>query len=130
MKALLTTTAASLIVAAGWAGGNAAEVPMCPPEVASAKAMLNARGGQLSRSYEAQTQIVMVSYNRGTEARRTQDAQPTDRDDLQTPPSSATTPSASQRAQVLVKEAEAACKDGDTALATEKALAALEVMKQ
>jgi hypothetical protein len=35
-----------------------------------------------------------------------------------------------QRAQTLVREAEAACNLGDTALASEKALAALDVIKQ
>ena len=43
----------SLVAVTSWTGDALAQLPMCPPEVASAKAMLNARGGddQASRSH-------------------------------------------------------------------------------
>ena len=109
---LLTTSVSPLIVVAAWVGGSPAQIPMCPPEVASAKAMLNAKGSDLQAS-------------------RSQDVQaPRDQQDVQAPRSSNASASSTQTARALVREAEAACKAGDTAQASEKALAALAMMKR
>jgi hypothetical protein len=133
MKVSLTTAVATILIA-GWVGESPAQqpLPMCPPEVASAKAMLNARGGDLlSRSQDVQTlrgQVVLASYSQDVLTPSNDDVQAPR--DQQMPQNSAPSESASRRAQALVREAEEACKLGDTALASEKALAALEVMKQ
>jgi len=59
-----------MIVVAAWVGASIAQAPMCPPEVASARAMLEARGGDLqaSRSQDAQSsrsQDVQAPRNQG-----------------------------------------------------------------
>ena len=109
-KVLLTTAVGPLIVVAAWVGASPAQIPipMCPPEVASAKAMLNAKGSDLQAS-------------------RSQDIQTTR--NQQAPRISEASASTTRTAQALVREAEAACQAGDTAQASEKALAALELMK-
>ena len=135
-----------VIVVAAWAGASIAQAPMCPPEVASARAMLEARGGDLqaSRSQDVQaprSQDVQALRNQGsqdTQASRSQDVQAPRSQDVQAPRNQqdpqAQGPAASarttQKAQALVREAEAACRLGNTAQASQKALAALEIIKQ
>ena len=112
-KVLLMAAVSPLIVVSAWVGASPAQIPipMCPPEVASAKAMLNAKGSDLQASRSQDVQA--PRSQQGVQAPRTSDA------------SSSTT----RTAQALVREAEAACRSGDTAQASEKALAALELMK-
>jgi len=109
--------------------------------------MLEARGGDLqaSRSQDVQaprSQDVQAPRNQGasqdTQASRSQDVQAPRSQDVQAPRNQqdpqAQGPAASartaQKAQTLVREAEAACRLGNTAQASQKALAALEIMKQ
>ena len=138
MKVLLTTIASPLIVAA-WVGAGIAQGPVCPPEVATAKAMLNARGGDMlaSRSQDVQaprSQDVQSPRNQDVQSPRSRDVQAPRNPDVQAPRSqdprsTAGSVSATRQAQALVREAEAACRSGNTAEASEKAQAALEIMK-
>ena len=127
MKALFTTIAGSALLVGAWASTSPAQIPMCPPEVASAKAMLNARGSDAQAS--ARGTSTQASRGQDVQAARSQDVQaPRDRYAQTSPDRSA--PGAPLSAQALVREAEAACQQGRTAEAREKALAALEIMKQ
>src|SRR5437867_2947365 len=57
MKAWFTTIAGPVCIVAAWVAVSPAQTATCPPEVASAKAMLMARGGEAlasSRSQETQ----------------------------------------------------------------------------
>jgi hypothetical protein len=143
MKAFFTTIAGSALIVGAWASTSPAQIPMCPPEVASAKAMLNARGSdaqasargmssQASRGQDVQaarSQDVQAPRNQDVQAPRSQDVQaPRDRYGQTSP--DRTAPGAPLSAQALVREAEAACQQGRTAEAKEKALAALEIMKK
>lgn len=154
MKVLLTTIASPLIVAA-WVGASTAQGAVCPPEVATAKAMLNARGGDMraSRSQDVQaprSQDVQSPRNQDIQSPRSQDTQAPRNQDVQSPRSQDTqaprsqdvqsprsqnprstagSVSATRQAETLVREAEAACRTGNTAEASEKAQAALEIMK-
>src|SRR5262249_11154459 len=143
MRAFFTTIAGSALLMGAWVSSSAAQIPICPPEVASAKAMLNARGSdaqasargmskQASRGQDVQaprSQDVQAPRNQDVQAPRSQDLQaPRDRYGEASPERSA--PGAPLSAQALVREAEAACQQGRTAEAREKALAALEIMKQ
>jgi hypothetical protein len=176
----------------------------CPPEVASAKAILMARGGQMEASGNAQeappprsmsgntsrdqdtrahrnqdvqaprnqdvqaprnqdvqaprNQDVQAPRNQDVQAPRNQDVQaprnrqdvqaPRNRQDVQAPrnqdvqaprnqsargpssPGGTTDRQDAKKAESLVKEAEAACRMGDSARASEKAMAALDILKQ
>jgi hypothetical protein len=136
----------------------------CPPEVASAKAILIARGGDMeaSRSQEMsgsraqssqssrsqdvhaqRNQDVQAPRNQDVQAPRNQDAQAPRSQDVQAPRSQdaraqrstidargAIDSGDAKKAQALVNEAEAACKMGDSARASEKAHAALDILKR
>jgi hypothetical protein len=143
MKAFFTTMLGSALIVGAFASSSPAQIPICPPEVASAKAMLNARGsdaqasarGMNSRAARGQdmqaarSQDVQAPRSQDVQAPRSQDVQaPRDRYAQTSPDRSA--PGAPLSAQALVREAEAACQQGRTAEAREKALAALEIMKQ
>jgi len=160
MKAFFTTIAGSALIVGAWVSSSPAQIPMCPPEVASAKAMLNAKGSdaqassrgmntQASRGQDVQaarSQDVQAPRNLDVQAPRSQDVQaprsqdvqaPRNQDDVQAPRDryaqtspDRTAPGAPLSAQALVREAEAACQQGRTAEAREKALAALEIMKK
>ena len=167
MKAFFTTIAGSALIVGAWVASSPAQIPMCPPEVASAKAMLNAKGSdaqassrgmntQASRGQDVQaarSQDVQAPRNLDVQAPRSQDVQAPRNLDVQAPrnldvqaPRSQdvqaprdryaqtspdrTAPGAPLSAQALVREAEAACQQGRTAEAREKALAALEIMKK
>ena len=121
-KVLLMTAVSPLIVVAAWVGASPAQIPipMCPPEVASAKAMLNAKGSDLQAS---RSQDIQAPRNQ-------QAVQASRSEDVQAPRISEASASTTRTAQALVREAEAACQAGDTAQASEKALAALELMKR
>jgi hypothetical protein len=139
MRALFKTMACPACIVAAWIAVSPAQSATCPPEVASARAMLTARGGEAlasSRSQDAQAprkQSVQAARSQEVQAPRSQDVQaPRDRG-AQTSPSHDTpggSSNAARSARTLVREAELACQSGDTAQAREKALAALEVMKQ
>jgi hypothetical protein len=145
MKASLSVAITALVlvaspVAMSWAQSK------CPPEVTSAKAILMARGGDVQASRD---QDVQAPRNQGAQAGRNKDVQAPRNQDVQAPrsnpmpalrnqdqqeprsrDSAVLRASDSSKAETLVKEAEAACKVGDTARASEKALAALEIMKR
>jgi len=140
MKVLFTTIAGPALLVAAWVATSPAQTAMCPPEVASAKAMLTARGGEAlaSRSQDVQaprTQGVEAARSQEVQSPRSQDVQAPRGQDVQAPRDrTATAPGrntpAGSTARLLVREAEAACQSGNTAQAREKALAALEIMKQ
>lgn len=109
MRRILIATA--LLLGAFSAGESSAQSQTCPPEVASAKAILTARGGEMQAS-------------------RTQDAMPVRDRAAQAGPSRDYHSSDTKKAEVLVREAEAACRAGDPALASEKAMAALDLLKR
>jgi len=90
--------------------------------VASAKAILTATGGDVQASRPGRNQNAQAAV-------RSQDAQAPRSQDVQSPRDQ-NAASDAKRAQTLVKEAEAACKTGDTARASEKALAALEILRK
>jgi hypothetical protein len=134
MKVLLTTVASPLIVVAAWVGVGVAQGPTCPPEVALAKAMLTARGGDMmaSCSQDVQaprSQATQAGRSQDVQSPRSQDTQAPRSDDVQSPRSTAGSVSVTRQAQTLVMEAEAACQAGNTAAASQKARAALEIMK-
>jgi len=117
----------------------------CPPEVASAKAMLmqtaksqdvqspRSLAGARSQDLQApRAQDLQAPRAQDLQAPRAQDLQAPRAQDLQAPraqdlqaPRSAATKKASQ----LVREAEAACKAGNSSLATTKAKAAMDLLK-
>jgi hypothetical protein len=168
MKTLFTTIAGSALIVGAWVSSSPAQIPICPPEVASAKAMLNARGSdaqasarsrntevsrgqnvQAARSQDVQAprnQDVQAPRNQDVQAPRSQDVQAPRNQDVQAPRGQdvpaprdnrygqtspeRSAPGAPLSAQALVREAEAACQQGRTAEAREKALAALEIMKR
>ena len=143
MKAFFTTIAGSALLVGAWAAASSAQIPICPPEVASAKAMLNAKGSDAQASARgtsiqaARGQDVQAARSQDVQAPRNQDVQAPRNQDVQAPRDrygqtspERTAPGAPLSAQALVREAEAACQQGRTAEAKEKALAALEIMKR
>jgi len=143
MKVFFTTIAGSALIMGAWVSASPAQVPICPPEVASAKAMLNARGSDAQASTRGMSreasrgQDVQAARSQDVQAPRNQDVQAPRNQDVQTPRDrygqaspERTAPGAPLSAQALVREAEAACQQGRTAEAREKALAALQIMKQ
>jgi hypothetical protein len=142
MKAFFATIAGSALIVGVWVSTSPAQIPMCPPEVASAKAMLNARGSDAQASARgistqaSRGQDVQAARSQDVQAPRNQDVQAPRSEDVQAPrdrysqtSSDRGAPGAPMSAQALVREAEAACQQGKTAEAREKALAALEIMK-
>jgi hypothetical protein len=142
MKAFFATIAGSALIMGAWVSTSPAQIPMCPPEVASAKAMLNARGSDAQASARgistqaSRGQDVQAARNQDVQAPRNHDVQAPRSEDVQAPrdrysqtSSDRGAPGAPMSAQALVREAEAACQQGRTAEAREKALAALEIMK-
>jgi hypothetical protein len=130
MRLLLRLIMSALAIVAFSIGTTWAQSANCPPEVVSAKAILMSRGGDLQASRDRDAG---GPGNQGTQAGRSQDAQAPRNQNAQAPRSqdgSAIDSSDSRRAEALIKEAEAACKSGDTARASEKALAALDILKR
>jgi hypothetical protein len=91
---------------------------------------------QAGRSQDVQAprnQDIQAPRGQDVQAPRNQDVQAPRNQDVQAPrsPHDLTAQSTdSKKAEALVREAEAACKAGNTAQASEKALAALDLMKR
>jgi len=134
-KLLATMLSLTTVIALSGTAGLAQT--SCPPEVASAKAMLT----QTAKSQEieaprslagARTQDIQAPRTQELQAPRTQELQAPRTQELQAPrtqelqaPRSANFTQASG----LVTEAEAACKAGNSSLATSKAKAAMDLLK-
>jgi hypothetical protein len=145
---LSVVSAVSLSATAGMAQTS------CPAEVASAKAMV----AQMSKSQNVQaprslagarSQDVQAPRSQDIQAPRSQDVQAPRSQDIQAPRGQNIQAPRSQDVQApraqdvqaprsadfkkasgLVSEAEAACKAGNTSLASDKAKAAMELMKK
>jgi hypothetical protein len=72
---------------------------------------------------------VPAPRSQDVQAPRSQDVRAPRSQDVQAPRNQ-NAASDTKRAETLVKEAEAACKTGDTARASEKAMAALELLRR
>ena len=180
MKKLFATVT-SFVFVVSLAGTVSAAEPSCPPEVGTAKTMLQKKQ-QLAKSQDVQaprslagartqdvqaprtqdvqaprtqvpvqaprTQDVQAPRTQDVQAPRTQvpvqaprtqDVQAPRTEDVQAPPTQdvqaprgqdAQAPRANiSKAATFVKEAEAACKAGNASLATQKAKAAIEILK-
>ncbi len=139
VRALLRVVMSALVlVAVSITMTTPAQPAKCPPEVASAKAILMARGGEMQASHN---QNVGIPRNQGVQAGRSEDVQSPRNQDVQAPrnqenqsprnqDSSVLHLTDSKKAEVLVKEAEAACQAGDTVRASEKAMAALDLLRR
>ena len=169
MRALVTAVVSVVVPVTVWIAVGSAQSTKCPPEVASAKAILTARGGEVqasrpgrnestqaaARSLEVQAprhqdaqaprakeedvQAPRMSKEQDVQAPRSgkdQDVQaPRAKQDAQTPRGQdaardQNVAGEAKRAQTLVKEAEEACKTGDTARASQRAMAALEILRK
>ena len=95
-------------------------------DVESAKIALKAKPAG-RQPMAARSQDVQAPRNQDVQAPRNQDIQAPRRQDIQAPRSQDIQAPRSQAAQ-LVKEAEAACNSGNTALASEKARAAMSLI--
>lgn len=95
-------------------------------DVESAKIALKAKPAG-RQPMAARSQDVQAPRNQDIQAPRNQDIQAPRRQDIQAPRSQDIQAPRSQAAQ-LVKEAEAACNSGNTALASEKARAAMSLI--
>jgi len=159
MRALVTAVVSVVVPVTVWIAVGSAQSTKCPPEVASAKAILTARGGEIQASRPGRNENNQAAA-RSLEIQRPrqQDAQAprAKEEDVQAPRTSkeqdvqaprakqdAQTPRGqdaardqnvvageAKRAETLVKEAEEACKTGDTARASQKAMAALEILRK
>ena len=130
MRALVIAVATVAVPVTIWTAVSSAQSATCPPEVASAKAILTARGGDVQASAPGQNHnSLAAARSQDVQAPRSQDVQAPRSQDVQAPrnPNAA---SDTKRAETLVKEAEAACKTGDTARASEKAMAALDILRK
>ena len=153
MKKVLATMTSAVFLASLSVTVSSAQTS-CPPEVAQAKTLLEQRQ-QVSRTQDvnaprslagARTQDVNaprtqdvnaprvqeVQAPRSLAGARTQDVNAPRTQDVNAPRSS--DPSAPRgdisRAASLVREAEAACKAGHSSVASEKAKAAIEIIKK
>jgi len=194
MRALFSVLLSAFVVVAASVAISPAQSAKCPPEVASAKAILTARGGDVQASASSQdtqaprsqremarsqdtnaqrSQDVQAPRNRDVQAPRNQDVQAPRNQDVQAPRNQDVQATRDQdvqaprnqdvqaprnqdvqaprnqdgqsprtaadqgirgtdarKAQTLVSEAEAACRAGDPARASEKAMAALDILKK
>ena len=118
-KLLATVLSVTTVVALSGTAGMAQT--SCPPEVASAKAMLT----QTAKSQEIEAPRSLAgARTQDTQAPRTQELQAPRTQELQAPRSADF-----KKASGLVSEAEAACKAGNSSLATTKAKAAMDLLK-
>ena len=105
----------------------------CPPEVQAAKNMLTK---QVAKSQDVQAPRSLAgARSQDVQAPRSQDIQAPRGQDVQAPRAGTTGGTMAQapraeKARILVNEAEAACKAGDMTKATEKAKAAMVILKQ
>ena len=178
MRALFSVLLSAFVVVAASVAISPAQSAKCPPEVASAKAILTARGGDVQASASSQdtqaprsqremarsqdtnaqrSQDVQAPRNQDVQAPRNQDVQAPRNQDVQAPRKQDVQAARNQdvqaprnqdgqsprtaadqgirgtdarKAQTLVSEAEAACRAGDPARASEKAMAALDILKK
>jgi len=170
MRALFSVLLSAFVVVAASVAISPAQSAKCPPEVASAKAILTARGGDVQASASSQdtqaprsqremarsqdtnaqrSQDVQAPRNQDVQAPRNQDVQAPRNQDVQAPRNQDVQAPRNQdgqsprtaadqgirgtdarKAQTLVSEAEAACRAGDPARASEKAMAALDILKK
>jgi hypothetical protein len=112
---LSVVTMVSLSATAGMAQTS------CPPEVASAKAMLT----QTAKSQDVQAPRSLAGARQDVQAPRSQDIQSPRSQDIQAPRSAEF-----KKASTLVSEAEAACKAGKSSVAADKAKAAMDLLKK
>ena len=151
-KLLATVLSVTTVVALSGTAGMAQT--SCPPEVASAKAMLTqatakSQEVQAPRSLAgARTQDIQAPRSQELQAPRTQELQAPRTQELQAPRTQELQAPRTQELQAprtqelqaprsadfkkasgLVTEAEAACKAGNSSLATDKAKAAMEILK-
>jgi hypothetical protein len=118
-KLLATMLSLTTVIALSGTAGLAQT--SCPPEVASAKAMLT----QTAKSQEIEAPRSLAgARTQDIQAPRTQELQAPRTQELQAPRSANFT-----QASGLVTEAEAACRAGNSSLATAKAKAAMDLMK-
>ena len=115
-------TAMSLLMVVAFSATVSSGQSTCPPEVASAKAMLT----QTAKSQDVQAPRSLAgAKSQDVQAPRSQDVQAPRSQDVQAPRSANL-----KKATALVSEAEAACKAGNTATASAKAKAAMEMLKK
>jgi hypothetical protein len=145
MRKLLATVLGVTTVVALSASAGMGQTS-CPPEVASAKAMLtqtaNSQDVQAPRSLAgARSQELQAPRSQELQAPRSQELQAPRGQDLQAPRSQELQAPRSQeiqaprsaeftKASTLVSEAEAACKAGNSSLAADKANAAMGLLKK
>jgi hypothetical protein len=127
-KLLATALSVTMVVALSASAGMGQT--SCPPEVASAKAMLtqsaNSQEVQASRSLAgARSQDLQAPRSQELQAPRSQELQAPRSQELQAPRSAEF-----KKASTLVSEAEAACKAGNSSLAADKANAAMGLLKK
>ena len=136
-KLLATVLSVTTVVALSGTAGMAQT--SCPPEVASAKAMLTqatakSQEVQAPRSLAgARTQDIQAPRSQELQAPRTQELQAPRTQELQAPRTQELQAPRSAdftKASGLVSEAEAACKAGNSSLSTAKAQAAMELLKK
>jgi len=137
MRKLLALLSVTTMVALSATAGLAET--SCPPEVASAKAMLTqatakSQEVQAPRSLAgARTQDIQAPRSQELQAPRTQELQAPRTQELQAPRTQELQAPRSadfKKASGLVSEAEAACKAGNSSLATTKAKAAMDLLKK
>jgi hypothetical protein len=137
MKRLFATLLSVAVVVALSASSGMGQTS-CPPEVASAKAMLTqtASGQDLQPSRSlggARSQELQAPRSQELQAPRSQELQAPRGQELQAPRGQELQAPRSEelsRAATLVGEAEAACKAGNPSLAAEKAKAAMGLLKK
>ena len=127
-KLLATVLGVTMVVALSASAGMGQT--SCPPEVASAKAMLtqtaNSQDVQAPRSLAgARSQELQAPRSQELQAPRSQELQAPRSQELQAPRSAEL-----KKASTLVSEAEAACKAGNSSLAADKANAAMGLLKK
>jgi hypothetical protein len=154
IKTAVAVLVSGVAVAASSAAPSMAQ-SMCPPEVASAKALLSRSRDDLlaGRSQDVQSprsQSALASRSQDVQSPRSQDVQSPRSQDVQSPrsqdvqsprgpdvrsprgaASSTDQPNPSKKAVAseLVREAEVACTQGNMTIATEKALAAIDLLR-
>ena len=148
MRKLLATVLSVTTVVALSASAGMGQTS-CPPEVASAKAMLT-QTAQASRSLAgARSQEIQAPRSQEVQAPRSQEFQAPRSQEVQAPRSQEVQAPRSQevqaprsqevqaprsaefkKASTLVSEAEAACKAGNSSLAADKAKAAMGLLKK
>ena len=154
MNTLLSIVLATVLV--GWTGVSTWAAQSCPPVLDEARAAIKsaqaamkapntakrqevqaprAMAGAKSQDVQApRTQDVQAPRTQDVQAPRTQDVQAPRTQDVQAPRTMTGAKSSYgqaniKKAGVLIREAEAACKKGNMTLASEKANAALTLLK-